>query len=29
MNNLVWLYGYTTKQGTLAGSSFLGQADLD
>lgn len=29
MNNSVWLYGYTTKQGTLAGSSFSGQEDLD
>lgn len=29
MNNSVWLYGYTTKQGTLAGSSFSGQAYLD
>lgn len=29
MNNSVWLCGYTTKQGTLAGSSFLGQPYLD
>lgn len=29
MNNSVRLYSYTTKQGTLAGSSFSGQAYLD
>ena len=29
MNNSVWLYDYTIKQGTLAGSSFLGQEDLN